>query len=134
MEEEKKLKAEWEERNKNKSSIQTSINGSAVSNHQQHEGGDAENGSKKHESEASDIWTMQQIEEKSQELQKRLKEDDYVTKREKVEVLSQYVSEKSELEFEEDFFSMTIFSYMECNSKVWNPETNTRGWGVKPEK
>ena len=75
MEEEKKLKAEWEERNKNKSSIQTSINGSAVSNHQQHEGGDAENGSKKHESEASDIWTMEQIEEKSQELQKRLKED-----------------------------------------------------------
>jgi hypothetical protein len=63
-----------------------------------------------------------------------LKEDDYVTKREKVEVLSQYVSEKSELEFEEDFFSMTIFSYMECNSKVWNPNTNTRGWGVKPEK
>ena len=69
MEEEKKLKAEWEERQKNKgSSIPTSINASAVSNHQQHEGGDAENGNKEHECEGSDIWTMEQIEEKSQEL------------------------------------------------------------------
>lgn len=54
--------------------------------------------------------------------------------RDKVEVLSQYVSEKSDLECEEDFFSMTIFSYMKCNAEVWNEEDNKLGWGIKAEK
>lgn len=63
-----------------------------------------------------------------------LKNRPNATKRDRVEVLSQWVSEKSGLEFEEDFFSMTIFSYLKSNSKVWNEDHNEMGWGVKPEK
>ena len=81
-----------------------------------------------------EIWDVETIERKMKEL----RDNPNATKRMRVDVLSQWVSEKSELECEEDFFSMTVFSYLKSNAAVWNEghggHPGHLGWGVKPEK
>ena len=48
--------------------------------------------------------------------------------------LENKVTSKNEICFEEDFLSMTIFSYLKSNQKVWDEDNNRLGWGIKPEK
>lgn len=79
------------------------------------------------EAECDEHWSLEKIEETMKKL------DENSTAKEQVDLLSKFVGDKSELEFEEDFFSMTIFSYLKSNSKVWDKEHGF-GWGIKAEK
>jgi len=51
-----------------------------------------------------------------------------VCKREHLCQLEETVTDKSELEVEEDFFTLTCFSFLKVNAEIEN------GWGIKPEK
>jgi hypothetical protein len=56
------------------------------------------------------------------------------TSKEKFEALERKVTNKDHLCFEEDFLSMTIFSYLKSNQQVWDERNGRLGWGIKPEK
>jgi len=43
--------------------------------------------------------------------------------------LTKRATDKQDLEVEEDFFTMTCFSYLKVNAEVSN-----EGWGIKAEK
>jgi len=49
-------------------------------------------------------------------------------KRRNLNRLTKRATDKSELEVEEDFFTLTCFSYLKVNADVKD------GWGIKPEK
>lgn len=51
----------------------------------------------------------------------------------KLDALTAIVNEK-ELEHEEDFFAMTIFSYLKSNAALWDDHHDQLGWGIKAEK
>ena len=49
-------------------------------------------------------------------------------KRDNLNDLTERATDKSELEVEEDFFTLTCFSYLKVNSEIEG------GWGIGPEK
>ena len=49
-------------------------------------------------------------------------------KRDNLNQLTEYATDKTELEVEEDFFTLTCFSYLKVNADIES------GWGLGPEK
>lgn len=50
-------------------------------------------------------------------------------KRQNLNRLTEQAEEKTELEVEEDFYTLTVFSYLKVNSEI-----DEKGWGIKSEK